>query len=141
MDLEYWYMLPTAILVATIAMSSGIEGATLFAPILILGLKLPPNVAIGTGLITEVFGFTSGLVAYHLKHLIDYRLGLHLLVFTIPLAVLGTLLAGEIAPEILKIILGFGLLAISASFLRVPHDKVIADAEIAIRNADTDIKP
>ena len=63
MTLEYWYMLPVAILVATVAMASGVGGATFFAPILIIGLRLPPEIAIGIGLITEVFGFASGLFA------------------------------------------------------------------------------
>lgn len=40
-----------------------------------LVLKLPPEVAIGTGLITEVFGFSSGLFAYIRKGLIDFKLG------------------------------------------------------------------
>lgn len=37
MSLQYWYMLPLAILVATTAMASGVGGATFFAPIFILG--------------------------------------------------------------------------------------------------------
>jgi hypothetical protein len=49
MSLEYWYLLPVAILVATVAMASGVGGATFFTPILILGLGLPTEVAIGVG--------------------------------------------------------------------------------------------
>ena len=64
MSLEYWYVFPVAIVFATIAMASGVGGATFFAPFFILVLRLPPEVAIGTGLITEVFGFASGLFAY-----------------------------------------------------------------------------
>lgn len=64
MTLQYWFMLPIAILIATTAMASGVGGATFFAPLFIIGLGLPPEVAIGTGLITEVFGFASGLYAY-----------------------------------------------------------------------------
>jgi len=55
-------MLPVAIIVATIAMASGIGGATFFAPIFMLALGLSPEVAIGTVLITEVFGFASILL-------------------------------------------------------------------------------
>ena len=69
MTLEYWFMLPVATVIATIAMASGIGGATFFTPFLILALKLPPEVAIGTGLITEVFGFASGVYAYARKKL------------------------------------------------------------------------
>jgi uncharacterized protein len=94
MTLEYWFMFPVAILVATTAMASGIGGATFFAPIFLLGLGLSPEVAIGTGLITEVFGFASGLYAYARKRLIDYQLGTVLLVVTIPLALLGTWISG-----------------------------------------------
>ena len=75
MSAQYWFMLPISIVVATIAMASGVEGATFFSPIFMLALGLPPHVAIGTGLITETFGFATGLYAYARKKLIDYRLG------------------------------------------------------------------
>ena len=121
MTVEYWFMLPVAVLFATIAMASGVEGATFFTPMFILALGLPPDVAIGTGLITEVFGFSSGVLAYGRKRLIDYRLGMALLVVTIPTALLGTLLAGYVPAVVLKSILGVGLLAVALSFLRSPE--------------------
>lgn len=125
MNLEFWFMFPISILVATTAMASGVEGATFFAPILILILGLPPEVAIGVGLITEVFGFASGLYAYQRKRLIDYQLGMSLLVATIPLALLGTWLSGIIDPNLLKLVLGIGLLAVGTNFLRTPsHDEI-----------------
>ena len=63
MTFQYWYMFPVAVLVATTAMASGVGGATFFSPIFILLLRLEPGVAIGTALITEVFGFVSGVRA------------------------------------------------------------------------------
>jgi uncharacterized membrane protein YfcA len=125
MTLQYWYLLPVSILVATTAMASGVGGATFFSPIFILLLRLPPDVAIGTALITEVFGFASGVYAYSHKKLIDYRLGLMLLTATIPLALLGTWLAGIVPSLILKVILGMGLMAVSMSFLRAPDHKEV----------------
>jgi uncharacterized membrane protein YfcA len=124
-SLQYWYMLPIAVLIATTAMASGVGGATFFAPLFMLALGLPPEVAIGTGLITEVFGFTSGVYAYARKRLIDYRLGLALLAATIPMALLGTWVAGSVKPDILKVILGVGLFAVALSFLRTPDHKDI----------------
>lgn len=121
MTLEYWFMLPVSIVVATIAMASGVEGATFFTPLFILALRLPPEIAIGTGLITEVFGFASGLFAYARRKLIDYKLGFNLLIVTIPLSLIGTWAAGFISPDILKTILGVGLFAVAASFLRSPE--------------------
>lgn len=132
MTLGYWFMLPAATLIAAVAMASGIGGATFFAPLLIIGLQLPPEVAIGTGLITEVFGFASGLYAYTRKRLIDYPLGLSLLVVTIPTALLGTWLTGYVSPEILKTILGVGLFAVALSFLRAPDHTDIGHLDAAI---------
>ncbi len=51
MTLEYWYMFPISIIIATIAMASGVEGATFFTPLFILAFRLSPEIAIGTGLI------------------------------------------------------------------------------------------
>jgi hypothetical protein len=132
MSLEYWFMFPASILVSTLAMASGVEGATFFSPLFILALRLSPEVAIGTALITEVFGFASGLFAYTRKKLIDFRLGLNLLVVTIPLAIIGTVIAGIIDSVYLMIILGVGLFVVALSFLRQPEHKdvVLMDREI-----------
>jgi hypothetical protein len=134
MTLQYWFMLPIAVLIATTAMASGVGGATFFSPLFILALGLPPEVAIGTGLITEVFGFASGIYAYARKRLIDYRLGLTLLVVTIPMALLGTWLASGIEPIILKVVLGVGLFAVALSFLRAPEHKDIVRMDEAIQD-------
>ena len=120
MTLEFWYMLPVSVGVATVAMASGVEGATFFAPIFLLALGLPPEVAIGTGLITEVFGFASGVSAYVKRKLIDYSLARSLLLMTVPAAVGGSLASNLIRPEILETILGMGLFAVALSFLRSP---------------------
>jgi len=132
MILHYWFMFPIGVLIATTAMASGVGGATFFSPLFILVLGLPPEVAIGTGLITEVFGFASGLYAYARKRLIDYRLGLNLLMVTIPMALLGTWIAGRIEPDILKVVLGVGLFAVALAFLRAPEQKDVARMDEAI---------
>ena len=132
MTLEYWFMFPVAILIATVAMASGVEGATFFAPLFILALKLPPEVAIGTALITEVFGFASGLFAYIRQRLIDYKLCLALLMVTIPLAITGTVLSGVIPATYLQVILGVGLLVVALSFLRQPKHQDVANLDAAI---------
>lgn len=125
MSLEFWYMFPISMVIATIAMASGVEGATFFTPLFLLALKLPTEVAVGTGLITEVFGFGSGLYAYIKKGLIDYKLGKMLLLFSIPSALIGTWVAGFIPSDILKTILSVGLLVIATSFLRSPEEETV----------------
>jgi hypothetical protein len=131
-NLQYWFMFPVSILIATTAMASGVGGATFFSPLFILVLRLRPEVAIGTALITEVFGFASGLFAYARKRLIDYRLGFQLLMATIPMTLIGTWIAGSIEPLYLKIVLGVGLFAVAASFLRTPDHQDIKLLDEAI---------
>lgn len=131
---EYWFMLPVALLYATIAMASGVEGATFHTPTFILALGLSADVAVGAGLITGVFGFGSGLVAYARRRLIDYRLGGSLLVVTIPMALVGTWVAGLVAADILKAILGVGLFVVAASFLRAPEPRQIEQQDEAIED-------
>jgi uncharacterized membrane protein YfcA len=126
MSLEYWFMFPIAVPVLSTAMASGIGGATFFAPIFLLGLGLAPEVAVGTGLDTGVFGFASGLYAYTRIRLIDYRLGGTLLVATIPLALVGTWVSGRVYPEILKGVLGELNGYFSLQRCRVPSRAAVA---------------
>ena len=110
MTLDLWFLFPISIGIATIAMASGIGGAVFFSPIFLLWLKLEPTTAVGTALLTELFGFGSGVVAYIRARRIDYRLAANLLVFSIPGAVVGVLLADAVPPAVVKSIFGAGLL-------------------------------
>ncbi len=133
MTFEYWYLFPVSILVATIAMASGIGGAVFFSPIFILVLKLEPAVAVGTALTTELFGFSSGVFAYWKRRLIDYKLGANLLMYSVPAAILGGLNAERFPPEILKSIFAVGVIFIGSqlylSYRREEKEKL--DKEIA----------
>jgi uncharacterized membrane protein YfcA len=126
MDLTlYWFMFPVAICVATSAMLSGIGGAALFTPIFILGFPLlgPEYVlgstvaAIGTALLTETFGFTSGLIGYHLKRTIDFELAKRFLVVSVPAAIVGAFLAHLIADWLL--IAGYAALVLALAVVHV----------------------
>ncbi|NBF39449.1 MAG: TSUP family transporter [Spirochaetes bacterium] len=131
MTFEFWFLLPVAFAIATLAMASGIGGATFFSPLFILALRLDPEVAIGTALITETFGFASGLTAYFRDKVIDFKLGGIMLMATIPMAIVGTYLGGVIDPNILKLVLAVGLLAVAISFLHAPDE-----AEMKLVNAE-----
>ena len=117
MTTEHWYLFPISIGIATTAMTTGIGGAVFFSPIFLLWLRLEPSVAIGTALFTELFGFTSGLVAYVRSGRIDYRLGVGLLVFSIPGALVGVLLADHIPGDVLKAIFAAGLLFLGSQII------------------------
>ena len=107
-------MFPVSILVATIAMASGIGGAIFFSPIFMLVLKLDPAVAVGTALITELFGFSSGVYAYRKARLIDYRLGKSLLAFSVPTAIVGAFMTQFIPAVALKAIFATGIIFIGS---------------------------
>lgn len=107
---ELWWLFPTSVLIATIAMASGVGGAVFFSPIFLLILGLEPEVAIGTALLTELFGFGSGLVAYIRSGRIDYKLAGDLLRFSVPGAIAGVLLAEHIPDAALRAAFGAGIL-------------------------------
>ena len=80
-------------------MLSGIGGAALFIPIFviifpILGPEYPLTTAaaIGTALMTEVFGFSSGFVGYYRKRLIDFRSAIPFICVAVPVAIIGALM-------------------------------------------------
>ena len=129
MSAEFWYMLPVGVVIATVAMASGVGGATFFAPLFILGLGLPPELAVGSGLVVEVFGFGSGVYAYVRRQLIDYTVGGMLLSATVPAAIAGVVIAHFADPDLLKIVLGMGLFAVAVSFLRAPDEETEAALE------------
>lgn len=109
---EFWYLFPISIVIATIAMSSGIGGAVFFSPLFMLALKLDPRIAIGAALVTELFGFSSGLISYYKAKLIDFKLAKGLLVFSIPAAIIGTLCVDLFPALVLKAIFAVGLIFI-----------------------------
>lgn len=110
--LELWYLFPVSILIATIAMGTGIGGAVFFSPLFMLVLGLEPNIAVGAALITELFGFSSGMLAYYRARLIDFALAKNLLMFSIPAAILGAYFSDTIPPTTLKAIFAVGLVFI-----------------------------
>ncbi|MEM9388549.1 MAG: sulfite exporter TauE/SafE family protein [Pseudomonadota bacterium] len=121
----YWFMFPVAICVATSAMLSGIGGAALFTPIFILLFPLlgpqyeltSTVAAIGTALLTETFGFTSGLIGYHRKRTIDFPLARRFLLIAVPTGVIGAVSASLIHDGVL--ITGYALLVLGLAAIHV----------------------
>ncbi len=118
LSFEFWYLFPIALAIATLAMASGIGGAVFFSPLFMLVLKLEPQIAIGSALITELFGFSSGLLAYLKAKLVDVNLAKNLLLFSLPAALLGSYYADLIAPSILKLIFAIGLVIIGVQLFK-----------------------
>ena len=99
-------------------MSSGVGGAILFSPLFMLALELPPPVAIGTALLTQIFGVGSGAFAYRRRRCIDYGIARRLLLTAVPGAIVGVLAAGVLASETLRRLFAIGLIVIGVQFFR-----------------------
>ena len=138
MDLTYWYLFPISIIIAFLANGAGIGGATFFTPLFILVLGLEPQVAVGVALITEVFGFASGVTAHTRARTIDWKVARMLAVVSVPAAVVGSLVAGFVPPDLLRVLLGLGLLVIAAVFIR--HSDVQEEA-VAIARGEGVVQP
>ena len=112
-------MFPIAIIVASIAMTLGIGGALFFSPIFIIifpivGVPtLSPADAFGAALLTEVFGFASGLFGYSRRKLIDFKTGVTILAISIPAGIVGVIAKRVVEDfnlnEVLNILFGLGL--------------------------------
>ncbi len=102
-------MFPVSIVVATCAMLSGIGGAALFTPIFILVFPLlgeeyvlaSTMTAVAAALFTQTFGFLSGFIGYYRRKLIDYQLAFRILRVSIPVAILGAVVANYVAGSVL----------------------------------------
>ncbi len=110
----YWFMFPIAIMVATMAMLSGIGGTALFMPIFLLLFPAlghqyqltDPVTAIAAALLTSSFGFISGYIGYYRKGLIDFKQGYLFVWISIPFAIIGVLVAHLISAEALRLFYG-----------------------------------
>ena len=70
----------------------------------------------GLALLTEFFGFTSGVVGYYHRRLIDFKAGKKLVLVAIPAAITGALLANTIDPIYLRMAYG-GFMIVIATIL------------------------
>lgn len=132
---QYWFMFPVSMGIATTAMLSGIGGAALFIPIFViifpvLGPEYPLEstaAALGSALLTEVFGFSSGFVGYYRKKLIDFRSAIPFLVVSVPIAIIGAILLAALREQevFLKGAYALLMLALCPMILRhTPPEKI-----------------
>jgi uncharacterized membrane protein YfcA len=74
-----------------------------------------PNEAIGLAITIEFFGYTSSVTGYWLRGQVDFRLGMKVLAITVPLAIVGRLVAYFIPGN--GLLLVFGLVLIALAFI------------------------
>eukprot|EP00746_Dinoflagellata_sp_MGD_P035277 gnl/MRDRNA2_/MRDRNA2_18433_c0_seq1.p1 gnl/MRDRNA2_/MRDRNA2_18433_c0~~gnl/MRDRNA2_/MRDRNA2_18433_c0_seq1.p1 ORF type:complete len:385 (+),score=52.63 gnl/MRDRNA2_/MRDRNA2_18433_c0_seq1:82-1155(+) len=97
--IRYWFMCPVALCVSICANLSGIGGAAFFAPIFIIGFPLlgpdyelkSPVASVAIALGVELFGFSSGMIGYLRRNLIDFRTAWKFAVITVPSSLAATM--------------------------------------------------
>ncbi len=133
MFFEYWFMFPLSIVVATLAMTFGIGGATFFAPVFLLLFPLvkvtplTPADAFGAALLTELAGFSSGLSSYIKRKTIDFETAKYYLLLSIPLAIIGTFLKRIVEGKYLIGIFAFVIIVLAFFILLANKEKANAD--------------
>ena len=91
-DLPHLLLLPLGVVIATVAMSSGIAGASFWYPVYIL-MHIDHREALWLTLLTMFFGFGSGLCRNIRNRTIDYRMASRYLLFVIPGALVGSVVS------------------------------------------------
>jgi uncharacterized protein len=133
----YWFMLPVCVIVASVAMFSGISGAALLTPTFLIGFplfgvpRLTTLAAIGTSLFLETSGFGTGLYRYLKLRLVDVQTAKSMILVTLPLGAAGSILALYVPVTVLKIGYGVAMLGLAYLLLSDQPEPAPAGAPIA----------
>lgn len=119
--LQYWWMFPIALIVATTVNTVGISGAALFVPFFVLifpwvAIPLAPEQSVKLGLITESFGLSSSALAFIRYGLADKKLGLSIVIKSIPFVIGGAILSFYLPDYIIYFLIA-AILAVSVYLL------------------------
>jgi len=112
--LHYWFLLPIGIVIATLVMSAGVSGATLWVPVYLLWLRLDVALAFWLGLLTMLFGFGSGVYRNWRDGSYDGGLVRSFLVASFPAALVGGWAAAFVNERLLVGVFGLFLFIYAA---------------------------
>ncbi len=113
----------------------GIGGGVFIVPLLTLVFDLTPQQAVGTSLATIVFTSLASTVAYLRQRRIDYKIGLTLMVTTVPGSTLGAYLTTIVSNQLLGTIFGFFITAVSLQMMFKPKSSKLGPSQsVATKN-------
>ena len=114
--MEYWFLFPVGVVVAVLAMSSGVSGSNFWIPIYLLWMHLEPRVAFWTSLLTMLFGFGSGMVRNIMSNTVHFLLVWRYFRVMAPATVIGALLSPRL--PVTALLLAFaGFVIVFAAYL------------------------
>jgi uncharacterized membrane protein YfcA len=101
----------------------GVSGAVLFVPFFtivfpLFAYHLAPVTSVQLSIFIELVGFISSTSAFWYRKLIDFRIAGFALVFVVPTAIIGALLANILPAPVLLIIIGLVLTGFAVFLLR-----------------------
>ncbi len=138
--IEYWYVLPVAIIISTAVSSVGIGGGVLLMPFFLIVIKLSPEIAVVTSLMIQTAGMGSASFTCIKQHRVDFKLARLILYIAFPGIIGGAYLASSLESDKMQLILG--LLVMTTAFLFVSSEqkyndlgKTRVDMKVAYRYA------
>jgi len=129
--LKYAFMFPVVTSVSVICQSAGIGGAALLSPIFLLvfpllGPQYPLETAasaIASALLTECFGFLSGLSGYWRRGLVDWTTALKFLGLALPAALCGAVVEPALATQTTVLRTVYAALMLSLSIYLIVSER------------------
>jgi len=112
--IQYWFLLPVGIVIATLYTSTGISGANFWAPVYLLWLKVEPLVGFWLALVSMLFGSAGGLIGHLRQGTIDFSLVKSYAMISVPFAVFGALLLPYVRVSFLFLVFGLFVLGYGA---------------------------
>jgi uncharacterized membrane protein YfcA len=120
---DFFVFIVISLLICITLCTLAMEASVLFLPAFLFLFPfiianfpdVTPNEAIGLAITIEFFGYTSSVTGYWLRGQVDFRLGMKVLAITVPLAIVGRLVAYFIPGN--GLLLVFGLVLIALAFI------------------------
>jgi uncharacterized membrane protein YfcA len=123
----FWWVFPIALAICVSVCTVSISGSVLFVPLFTLGFpalgfSLTATQAVQIGLFTEIFGFASSTSAFLRNRLVDFRVAGFALLFAVPAAVGGGVLANVLPATAVLIVISVAMLLFSFLLYRAPKE-------------------
>lgn len=115
---EHWFLVPVGILIATIAMFTGLGGGVLWMPFLLTIMEVQPREAVFCTLLIQFCGQASASVSNTRQKQIDWRLVQMMAIAGVPTVMIGAFFSSLLQPLWIKFFLGLTIFFIAYVFLR-----------------------
>ena len=120
---DFFIFIVISLLICITLCTLAMEASVLFLPAFLFLFPfiianfpdVTPNEAIGLAITIEFFGYTSSVTGYWLRGQVDFRLAMRVLAITVPLAIIGRLVAYFVPGN--GLLLVFGLVLIALAFI------------------------